>query len=58
VERGELGQDVHAALRAEMLFEAYLSNYSQAIFENWSLQDLQARARNQIGILLAGARRA
>ena len=57
VERGELGQDVHAALRAEMLFEAYLSNYSQAIFENWSLEDLRARARNQIGILLAGARR-
>ncbi|WP_372782423.1 TetR/AcrR family transcriptional regulator [Phenylobacterium sp.] len=57
VERGELIQDVQATLRAEMLFEAYLSNYPQAIFENWSLEDLQARSREQITILLAGARR-
>ena len=55
--RGELVDDAEAALRADMLFEAYLSNYPQAIFENWSLESLQARARSQIGILLAGARR-
>jgi len=57
VERDELVQDVHSVLRAEMLFEAYLSNYPQAIFEGWSVEALQARAREQIGILLAGVRR-
>jgi len=57
VERGELAEDAQTALRADMLFDAYLSNYPQAIFENWSLDSLQSRARNQIGILLAGVRR-
>jgi hypothetical protein len=40
-----------------MLFDTYLSNFPQAIFEGWSLDALQARARDQIRILLAGARR-
>ncbi|HEY8004032.1 MAG TPA: helix-turn-helix domain-containing protein [Phenylobacterium sp.] len=56
VERGELLADTQTQLRADMLFEAYLSNYPQAIFEGWSLEALQARARDQIGILLAGVR--
>ncbi len=56
-ERGELVQDPQAKLRAEMLFEAYLSNYPQAIFEGWSLEDLQGRSREQIAILLASVRR-
>ena len=41
----------------QMLFDTYLSNFPQAIFEGWSLDALQARARDQIRILLAGARR-
>jgi AcrR family transcriptional regulator len=57
VERGELRSD-DIALRAQMLFDAYLSNYPQAIFEGWTLEALQDRARDQIRILLAGARRA
>ena len=56
VERAELRAD-DLALRASMLFEAYLSNYPQAIFEGWTVEDLQARSRDQIRILLAGARR-
>lgn len=56
-DRGELVADAQSALRADMLFEAYLSNYPQAIFENWNIESLQARVRSQIGILLAGARR-
>ena len=55
VERGELRND-DLPLRAEMLFEAYLSNYPQAIFEGWTVEGLQDRARAQIRILLAGAR--
>jgi AcrR family transcriptional regulator len=57
VERGELGQEAEVKLRAQMLWDAYLSNYPQAIFYDWSLEALQARARDQIRILLAGARR-
>jgi AcrR family transcriptional regulator len=57
VERGELGQEAEVKLRAQMLFDAYTSNYPQAIFQGWSLDALQARARDQIRILLAGARR-
>jgi AcrR family transcriptional regulator len=57
IARGELGQEAEVKLRAQMLFDAYLSNFPQAIFEGWGLEALQARARDQIRILLAGARR-
>jgi AcrR family transcriptional regulator len=57
VQRGELSQEAEIKLRSQMLFDAYLSNYPQAIFEGWSLDALQARSRDQIRILLAGARR-
>jgi AcrR family transcriptional regulator len=57
VQRGELRQEAEIKLRSQMLFDAYLSNYPQAIFEGWSLDALQARTRDQIRILLAGARR-
>lgn len=56
-QRGELSQEAEIKLRTQMLWDAYLSNYPQAIFEGWSLDALQARARDQIRILLAGARR-
>ena len=57
ISRGELSQEAEVKLRGQMLFDAYLANYPQAIFEGWSLEALQARARDQIRILLAGARR-
>jgi hypothetical protein len=44
-------------LRSQMLFDCYLSNYPQAIFEGWSLDALQTRSREQIRVILAGARR-
>jgi AcrR family transcriptional regulator len=57
VEAGELAEGCEVELRAHMLFETYLSNYPQAIFESWSLEALEARSRDQIRILLAGARK-
>lgn len=57
VERGELGQEADVKLRSQMLFDAYLSNYPQAIFGGWSLEALQGRTKDQIRILLAGAKR-
>jgi AcrR family transcriptional regulator len=57
VASGELLQDTQAPLRTQMLFDAYLANYDQAIFQGWALDALQTRSRDQIRILLAGARR-
>jgi AcrR family transcriptional regulator len=56
VDRGELsGEDL--PLRARMLFETYLANYPHAIFEGWTVEALHDQSRDQIRILLAGARR-
>lgn len=54
---GELAQGAASALRTQMLFDCYLANYDQAIFQGWTLDALQERSREQIGILLAGSRR-
>jgi AcrR family transcriptional regulator len=57
VAKGEItGADLE--LRAHMLFETYLSNYPQAIFEGWTLDALEARSRDQIRVLLDGVRKA
>jgi len=58
VAAGEIKEGADLELRGHMLFETYLSNYPQAIFESWSLEALEARSRDQIRILLAGARKA
>jgi AcrR family transcriptional regulator len=54
---GELTEGATSPLRSQMLFDAYLSNYDQAIFQGWTPEALQERSREQIRILLAGARR-
>ena len=56
VQRGELPKEPEVELRSQMLFDTYLSNFPQAIFEGWTLDALQDRARDQIRVLLAGAR--
>ena len=56
IQDGELSQDDQVALRTQMLFDAYLANYDQAIFQGWTIEALQARSRDQIAILLAGVR--
>lgn len=57
IERGELSQQAEVKLRTQMLFDAYKANYPEAIFEGWSLEALQAKAKDQIRVILAGARR-
>ncbi len=57
VERGELSQEAEIKLRTQMLWDCYLANYPEAIFLGWSLDALQAKARDQIRVILAGARR-
>ncbi|MFN3512753.1 MAG: TetR family transcriptional regulator [Phenylobacterium sp.] len=57
VERGELSQEAEVKLRTQMLFDCYLANFREAVFEGWSLDALQAKARDQIRVIMAGARR-
>ena len=57
VERGELSQEAEVKLRSQMLFDCYLANFQEAIFGGWSLEALQAKSKDQIRVLLAGARR-
>jgi hypothetical protein len=40
-----------------MLYDCYLANFNEAIFGGWSLEALQAKAKDQIRVILAGARR-
>ena len=54
--KGELFQASDVRLRTEMLFDSYLANYRHAIHGGWSLDQLQARSRDQIRVILAGAR--
>jgi AcrR family transcriptional regulator len=55
--RGELIEDPQFEIRARMLYDCYLSNYIEAVFGATSLNALQTKAREQIRILLASARR-
>lgn len=57
VERGELSQEAEVKLRSQMLFDCYLTNFQEAIFDGWSLEALQARSKDQIRVILVGARR-
>ncbi|HEY9235738.1 MULTISPECIES: TetR/AcrR family transcriptional regulator [Phenylobacterium] len=57
VERGELSQEAELKLRSQMLFDSYQANYQEAIFGGWSLEALQAKSKDQIRVILAGARR-
>ena len=54
--RGELAKDPDLALRARMLFDAYLANYPNAIFDGWTSEALRERSQGQIRVILAGAR--
>jgi AcrR family transcriptional regulator len=55
-ERGELKKDADVKLRAQMLFDIYLCNFKPAMFDRWSLDELKRRSKDQIRVLLDGAR--
>jgi AcrR family transcriptional regulator len=55
--RGELARDPNTALRGQMLVDAYLANFRLSIFEGWSPEQMADRGRDQIRVILAGARK-
>ncbi len=52
---GELAASADEALLAEMLWDAYLSNYRRALFDGWGLDELVERIERQLKVVLAGA---
>jgi len=57
VEAGELKADSEQVrLAAELLWDAYVSNYRRALFDGWSIDRLIERVRQQISMVLASLR--
>jgi AcrR family transcriptional regulator len=58
VASGELAPDADVILAGETIWDIYLSSYRRAVFDQWGLEALRERLRAQIGLVLAGFRRA
>ena len=56
IERGELKPDAEVQLIAEVLWDAYVANYRRALFDKWTQDQLIARSRRQIALILSGQR--
>jgi len=52
VEAGELTRGLDIALTSEMLWNSYVANYRQAIFDGWRIDALRTRLSAQINVLL------
>lgn len=55
VGKGELRQDADLRLLVELIWDAYLSNYRRAAYDNWDAQALSTHIGKQIDVILAGA---
>ncbi|MDB5458764.1 MAG: transcriptional regulator, TetR family [Caulobacteraceae bacterium] len=56
VERGELAARTDLKLTAEILWDTYVANYRRALFDEWTQDQLIARNRLQIALILSGFR--
>ncbi len=56
VAAGQLKADAELKLRAEMIFDAYLANFSRAFRHGLTPENLAERAGLQVAVILAGAR--
>jgi TetR/AcrR family transcriptional regulator, cholesterol catabolism regulator len=57
VESGELkASPDQIRLAAEVLWDAYVSNYRRALFDDWTVERLIERVRQQVELVLAGLR--
>ena len=55
VAKGELKQDAEIRLLVELIWDAYLSNYRRAAYDEWDAQALSDHMGKQIDVILAGA---
>jgi AcrR family transcriptional regulator len=55
---GDLAAGVDVTLTSEMLWNSYVANYRQAIFDGWRLDALKTRMSAQVDVLLGAVRAA
>ena len=55
VGEGELRQDADIRLLAELIYDAFLSNYRRAAYDGWTTAQLSERMAKQVDVILAGA---
>ena len=55
VSKGELSQDADVPLLTELVWDAYLSNYRRAAYDNWSEAQLSDHVAKQIAVIIAGS---
>lgn len=51
---GQIRADADLRLIGELVWDAYLSNYRRAAYDNWTLEDMKARLERQVDAILAG----
>jgi len=56
VAQAQISSDPELKLRAEMIYDSYLANFSRAFRHALSTEALTERARQQVSIILAGVR--
>jgi AcrR family transcriptional regulator len=56
VDRGELAAEADLGLTAEILWDAYVANYRRALFDDGTLEQLIARTRQQVALVLGSLR--
>lgn len=56
IERGELKAGFDARLVSEVMWDAYVANYRRAVFDKWTVDRLNERAREQVRLVLQGLR--
>ena len=54
---GQLRADAELKLRAEMIYDSYLANFSRAFRHALNAETLTERARQQVSVILAGVRK-
>ena len=55
VREGELRQDADVRLLAELIYDAFLSNYRRAAYDGWTMAQLTERMGKQVDVILAGS---
>lgn len=55
VREGSLRQDADVRLLSDLIYGAFLSNYRQAAYDGWGMEQLDAQIGKQIDVILAGA---
>ena len=55
VAKGELSKNADSRLLVELIWDAYLSNYRRAAYDEWDAQALSDHMGKQIDVILAGA---